>query len=329
MLHSIELQNAGCVEQIEGKAKQAQTPRSTEMYQRSLFSMLVIGLAFSTAQAAETNRSEFFYQPGAGQSDVSVHVGYRALTTKSKTATADTKMTGWAGRGVGNATTEGMGVGYEYGLNDMLSLGAELAFTSLEVDNGGTVKPKISGLADPMVFVHGTSGMDFGRLRYGANLGLGFQKHKIEANNDTTPATGGFSLTPYVGLDMDAGPGILGARLSYRFNMERTYDANGTEQKVKDGNILGLAAFYEYMLSDMLLGADVNYRMVGEETTTTGAASTTAKSYSPFGLDLYARIPVDESITIIPSLGYDFSASGDDVDKYNDMVIQVAARFGF
>jgi hypothetical protein len=297
------------------------------MYQRSIFSMLVVGLAFGTAQAAETNRSEFFYQPGAGQSDVTVHVGYEARNTTAKNVTTESKLNGWAGRGVGNAATEGMGVGYEYGLNEMLSLGADVSFVSLETD--ATPKFKTNGLADPMLFVHGTSGMDFGRLRYGANLGLGFSKQKIETDRQDA-MTGGFSLTPYIGLDLDAGPGILGGRVSYRFNMERTLEgATGAESKVKDGNMLGLAAFYEYMLSDMLLGVDVNYRMVGEATTTTAGVNTTSKTYSPLGADLYARIPLDEMITIIPSFGYDFSASGDVYDKYNDMTFQIAARFGF
>lgn len=290
-------------------------------FQRSTLAMLFVTALAGTAQAADTAvGSEFFHQAPAGISEVTPHIGYRSFTFKAKGGTSDTTLSG----------LNRIGASYEYGLNEMLSLGADLSYSTLETD--GTPKSKFNGLEDPTLFVKGTSAMDFGRLRYGANLGLGFQKSKnATASQDGNVATGGFSLAPYVGLDADVGPGVLGGRLSYTFRFERTTEVAGSgDTKSTGGNELGLSAFYEYMLSDMLLGGALNYRMVTDTEDESGGVKTKNNDdYAPFGLSLYTRIPVTEAAVVIPRLDYDFSAGGEKYDKYNDLALSIAARFAF
>lgn len=289
------------------------------MLKLKVLAMTLVTVAVGTASAAESAGSEFFFQAPANTSALTPHIGYQNFTFKTKGATQDSTLSG----------LYRLGASYEYGLNEMLALGADVSYTSEELDAGGTTKPKVSGLQDPVVYLKGTTPMDMFRLRYGATLGLGFSKSKVESNGDMNVASGGFGLTPYIGADMDLGPGILGARLSYAFNFERTNDSAGTEEKLSGGDVLSVAAFYEYMLSDMILGGDFEFRSVGEQTTkVNGVETAKTKSFSPLGIDLYARIPV-AGFDLIPALSYDFSAGGDRFDKYNDMALTVAGRWLF
>lgn len=292
------------------------------MLQRSLFSTLIVGLALSTAQAAETNRSEFFWQAAGGTTNVTPHLSYRALTSRDKTPAnaADEKLSGLTDTGISA----------EYGLNEMIAIGVDLSFSSLEEDpGGGNATRKVSGLQDPRLFVKGTHVLDFGRFRYGANLGLGFQNEKIENNLDRSVSSGGFSISPYLGLDIDAGPGILGARAFYSLGLgDRTVEIGATEGKASGGNDMNLAVFYEYFLSDMLLAADLHYNMSSEETVRrTGLADIRQNAANTTGLGLYGRIPMGEAAAIIPRLNYDFANS--DQDKWSDMTLSLAARFVF
>jgi hypothetical protein len=286
------------------------------MLNRQILAGLALTLAFTTAHAAE-NTSEFFYQTGAGKSDVTGQIGYTALNRTGKGQTTDYKVTGLAP----------IGVAYEYGLSEMLSVEGILAYGSLE-DNS-TPSRKSTGLVDPMVTLKGTQKMDFGHLRFGATLGLGgISKSKTESNGDTNLLSGGYSLKPYIGADLNAGPGILGARLSYNYKLDRTSDNNGTEGTTKGGNETDLSAFYEYMLSDMVLGAELNYTMTAETKDKNDQKLNNAANKT--GASLYGRIPAIEKLAIIPRLDYVFSNSDTDTyDKYNDMILSVAARYEF
>lgn len=286
------------------------------MLNRQILAGLTLTLAFGTAHAAE-NTSEFFYQTGAGKSDVTAQLGYRSINWTPKGQTTEIKLSGLTNTGVA----------YEYGLSEMFSIEGALAYSSLETNL--TPATKISGLQDPTITLKGTEKMGFGNLRFGATLGLGgIGKSKTEANGDTNALSGGFYLTPYIGADIAAGPGLLGARLSYAYKLDRTLDSNGTEDKRKGGNETGLSAFYEYMLSDMVLGGAVNYTMATEvkdknDAKVDAAANTT-------GASLYARIPAIDKLAIIPRLDYVFSNSDTDTyDKYNDMTVSVGARYEF
>lgn len=285
------------------------------MFKFKALAMMLVTATVGTAGAAESTGSEFFYQTPANTSAVTAHVGYQNFTFRNQNATGDATLSG----------LHRLGAAYEYGINEMLSIGADLSYSNKETDTNP--KFKASGLEDPFIFLKGTSVLDFGRLRYGATLGLGFENAKD--TQDGSVASGGYSLTPYIGADMDLGPGLLGARLSYAFLFERTVEeAAGGESKRTGGSTLSLAAFYEYMLADMVLGGALEFRSVEEVTNKFNGAETKTPGFSPFGIDLYARIPV-AGFDLIPSLKYDFTAGGDRFDKYNDVIINVAGRVQF
>lgn len=282
------------------------------MLQKMLMASAIV-LVSVAAHAETSSQSEFFYQTPAGKSDVSVTLGYKTMTIKPDGATEDTKING----------LYKSGVAYEYGINEMFAIEGKLSFNSLE--NDASPKIKESGLEDPEVTLKGTSGMDWGRLRYGASLGLGLEKRKVKSNGDENAASGGFSLTPYIGADANVGPGILGGRLSYRYNMERTIEVPvGSDEKRKEGNVLGLSAFYEYFVTDVVLGGAINYKSLAA--TKDGDDNEVGKSYDITGISLYSRIPMG-TWDLVPKIDYDFSAK--DFDKYQDLNFFVTARFGF
>lgn len=277
--------------------------------------LMAAALVFGVAAHAESNmQSEFFFQTEAGKSDLTPKIGYKTKTTKADGDTSDTKTNG----------LYNTGVSYEYGINEMFAIEAAVYFGALETD--GNPKLKSSGLQDPEVTLKGTSAMGWGRLRYGAALGLGFEKLKLpSATQDGNLASGGYSLMPYIGADMDAGGGILGGRLSYEYKMERTVQPSSLpDVKVKDGHELGLSAFYEYFFADMLLGGSVNYISEAESKDSDGNKLDASNSRT--GISIYSRMPMG-SWALIPRLDYDFSR--EHFSKYDDITFSVAARFGF
>jgi hypothetical protein len=300
--------------------------KSRTSYTQQILAGLVAVLAFGTAHAAEATGggSEFFYQAASGTSDVTGHLGYRSFTSRDKTA------------GATDVTISGLdmlGVGYEYGINEMLAVGADLSYSAMKIKDSDV---KVNGIEDLQLSIKGMSPMGGMRLRYGALLGIPLQKAEIKSDNASpgafngqlTRSTGGVALTPYVGADMDAGPGILGARLSYelKFKHQEKNPLFTGDVDVENGNALGLAAFYEYMMSDMLFGADLHYTSMMK--TKLAGAEVANSDANVLGLDLYTRIPLMANASIIPMLAYDFSG-GSHYDKYSDLNISVAARFGF
>lgn len=280
---------------------------------------LLIAAALVVGATAHANtggmQSEFFFQTEAGKSDLTPRLGYKILTAKPDGATSDVES-----KGLYNT-----GLSYEYGINEMFAIEGALYYASLE--NNTDPKLKANGLQDPEITLKGTSGMSWGRLRYGAVLGLGFEKSKEPtATSDGNVASGGYTLMPYVGADMDAAGGILGGRLSYEYKMERTIDnGSGTDEKRKDGHELGVSAFYEYFFADMLLGGSVNY--VSEAAVKdSDSGAETEEAGSKTGVSIYSRMPMG-TWDLIPRFDYDFSRSH--YSKWNDMTFSVAARFGF
>ncbi|WP_374080253.1 hypothetical protein [Bdellovibrio bacteriovorus] len=270
-----------------------------------------IVLASINAHAVE---SEFFFQSKAGQSDLTPRFGYISTATKAKGATSETKYTG----------LYKTGVSYEYGINEMFAIEGSLLFSSYENDK--TPKTKVSGLEDPHVVLKGTSNMGSSNLRYGLDVGLSIEKAKVKTNGDMTSATGGFSFTPYIGMDTEAAGGVVGGRLNYAILLERTteIEAFGTDAKTKDGNTLGLSAFYETKVTDVVLGGALNY--FNHAATKDSDGDELTKAHNILGVSFYSAIPFG-TWALLPRLDYDFSHS--EADKYDVIQLSVAARFNF
>lgn len=272
-------------------------------------SLLLSGVAHAASEG-HSSQSEFFFQSEAGQSELTPRVGYLSSTIETESG-IETKSTGF-----------NLGVAYEYGLNETWAVEAAINYGNLDSEIN-SVKEKSSGLLNPEFAFKGTSGMEWGHLRYGVIAELSLEKRKVtSATDDGNLATGGHALKPYVGADTAVGAGLLGARLSYEYKFDRTLDTGGVESKHKDGHEMGLSVFYEYMMTDVLLGASYNH--ISEGAVNDEDGNELEDSGTMTGISLYSRIPM-EGWALIPRLDYDMSNSH--FDKFNVMLFTVAARF--
>lgn len=302
---------------------------------------VLLGASFAQAQVAPAMDVEYFHQAPAGVFEIRPHVNYTGLNAKALSGGIDTKVNGIAD----------LGARFEYGFNEMFSFYGDLSVSMLETKtgNGGTPQveatTKSSGLDDIELGFRGMNAMGMGSLRYGLALNLGLENRKIENGNPiagSNNSSGGFGLMPYVGYDMAVGPGFWGAKLSYWWMGERSVDNsfNGTVNsgKMKEGHVLGLGTFYEYLLSDMILGGRLQYDMPsnsklgGFPGQTSDVSLETSNSLT---LGVYTRIPMGPGVLLA---GFDYmfltgkklyASTGDNTDGVNAWNLNVGYRIAF
>lgn len=261
-------------------------------------------------KSASSTQSEFFFQSPAGHSEITPKIGYLASTIETEGATDEATSSGY-----------NVALAYEYGINEMWAVEFGINYATMDTEFGAT-DFKTAGLMNPELLFKGTSGMQWGNLRYGLLAEFAIENNKIATGaDDGNMSTGGHALKPYVGADMAMGAGILGGRLSYEYKLERTIDTAGVETKEKDGHELGISVFYEHFMADVLLGAA--FSQISEAAVNDEDGNEIEESGSMSQLSLYSRIPM-ETWSLIPRLDYDFSRSH--FDKYNVMLFSVAAR---
>lgn len=273
----------------------------------------VMAMVFTGFYAHAQNKSETFYQTAAGQRDFSVAAAYAKADVRPKNGTTDLEIKSML-----------VGVHVERGINEMFSVAGSMIYSAQEVN----VSPKheASGLRDPQIALRGWTSLGAARLRFGGDFSFGFEKLKIGNAGIKNAASGGHQLAPYVGLDADLGAGILGARLQYDIQFDRTAQVDGFQQDVtiEGGNETRLMAFYEMFWGEKLLGGVFRYSKSEHSTGPNG--SRFQSGYDSSGISIYARLPFT-SFDLVPRLDYDFSHS--EADKYNLIAASVVARFGF
>lgn len=298
---------------------------------KSLILTLVLGFsAVVFAEGSASNSSQFQHQTAAGIFEITPELVYLSANIKSdsvKKAESD--------------IAEGLVA--EYGLSPMLSLGlaATLADDKLHSDNGAK-DVKSSGLGDLDLFLNGRAPTASGSFRFGAHVFISpDSQKKVDTAGDLNAASGGETLTPFVGYEFTSDRMTYGARVKYdvyktkaKFREEDTSPiATG---KMKDGNELKTSVFAEADLNPVTLGASfsvVNEKKAVLELDPNPSFSSTAE-YSPatsrWELNLYAAYTPETWVTILPTIGYaDWTAVPKDIGSQNAYFVSVAARFAF
>ena len=281
---------------------------------------LALGFGGLAQAASDTGGSEYFHQAAGGANEITPMFSYANGIQKMNDGTADTKTNG----------IKNLGVQYEYGINEMLSVYGNIGYGSVGVDRSGS--STASGLNDLNLGVKGTSAMGMGSLRYGLNLNLPFEKAKVDGGGRATNAsTGGLGLTPYVGYDMVAGPGMWGARLSYNYKFNRSYDYGSYNPTVTGGSVLGLGTFYEFNVAEMIFGGKLQYDIAQD--TTIGrqnASDLTGPTGNIFTAGLYTRINVGPG-NLLAGIDYGMLAGNkpSGTDSIMNSVINVGYRVAF
>jgi hypothetical protein len=235
-----------------------------------------------------------------------------------------------------------LNVAAEWGISGMWSVGAQVAYgwmsTSKDNCSGTGCKPTGTGLYDPNIYVKGRNDLGAGVLQYGLVANISVDKNKTDGNDNTNLSSGGSGITPFVSWQMNAGPGIWGARFNYqlwRDNRKTTADfpTVGSNASVKGGNSWTLDTFYEVPYGMVTYGGAIFYRSAPDSLTTTDSGGTISSQdgYTQWGAQFY--VPVHfASATLLPNLAYTSlknSASAVASDTISTWQLGVAARVTF
>ena len=277
-----------------------------------LLSALTVLSCSAFAAEGTAAGSEFFHQAPMGISELTPGLRYTSMSLDTGTESTDKGFT--------------IGVLYEYGLNDMISLGAQLEYMMNKLDPGDTDH---TGLSDLMLKLKGTYPMTGSLFRYGADLAISLGDDETKANGDQNNFSGGYTLTPYVGYEMGVSTGVWGARLKRDLLLgERSVKVGATSGKRTAGEETGLSAFYEHNLTGAQLGVALSFNWTDSAKVKGGGSFEEAPS-PLWNLDVY--LPVDMGGgTLIPKVMYggttDKSLNGTDIDSASMWSIGVDYR---
>lgn len=249
--------------------------------------MATLGLVMASTASAATG-SEFFFQPGAGNSALSLGVNINSSTAKlSGLITSETKL-----------TSNPIFVKYAYGLDADMSVAVSTDFGTEESDTSGS-KEKSTGLND----LTGEFLMKSGSLYYGANATVALAKKKEATTTvDGNRSSGGYSLTPFVGYMGAMG---FGGKLSYQYLMDRTVETTTTDKTVTGGSVLSLEGFWEMNYGSGIFGAKIAYAQSAEATTKqTGTTDSKFPSFSMYDVGAYVAHDITTNGTLLASFDY-------------------------
>jgi hypothetical protein len=282
-----------------------------------LLSMVLFASVSAFAADGGGNGSQFQWQTPADKMELTAGLIYQDENGKLKGGGSD-ELSGLSER-----------VRFEYGISEMWSTGAQLMNSNLTEKITNTPNTTKSGLADLDLFLYGRSAMGSASLRYGTDLGFSLAKHKTESNGDANISSGGLSLTPFLGYEMYNAPCTYGVRMSYKlFFGDRSYDNNGTDEKIIGPNQVTTSFFFEHDMKPMLLGAALEIINVDKTKTKISSVTTDAVgSHSAWNLKLYVPYEMGTT-TILPQLNYgNWTAKASTIDSVSDLEFEIAARF--
>ncbi len=288
---------------------------------------LALFFLFSSFAFAAGNGSEFNWQAPAGKFELKPGLDFSRATIEPKNF-GDSKISG-----------PSISISGEYGFSEMWSGGVELATDNFKTEPPApATSTKQTGLRDPNLYIRGRVPMAGGSLRFGAELGVSLSKSITEANGDTNSASGGMSLLPYVGYEVDAAPSVYGARLSFRLPLgDRTEEDKGqtppAESKTSDGRTAAISLFYEHDMAPAKLGVALQISSTEkvEWKDSSGAISARNAGFTTAALKLYAPYEVNHQVTILPEFAYLKYTAFDttNIDSITQWTLGLAARFAF
>ncbi len=317
---------------------------------RTLFRTLVVTAALaSTAHAAKDMQSEYYHQAAGMTQELSPTLDYRSSNTQAKSA---------AGIGTSTATTSGFGLylDYDYGLNEDMAISVDLGFenynTSVSPDNTTANSARNGiGLTDLSGRFQGrVPAMGPGNFVYGTKYNLNLIRPTVNqiggaANGSLGVQEGYHFLMPYIGYEMNLGPGIAGLHFDYEvLKSDRRIDYttnNGTVITIinRGGNHWMWGAFYEIPHNEWLFGLSVDSLTTNDSSRQPiyNNASINRESRDNASVDLITRLymtyTMDKDLTLTPSAYYTTLSSkyreGVETDSDNEMGIALSARFAF
>lgn len=303
-----------------------------------LFSLITGAMfAHADAEGSGSNGTEYMYQTPGDTFMVQPQIGMGALVTKFNDTNSGYKNL--------KSTTASfpVGVSGEYGINQMLAIGLDLIYSSAKrtYDCDSPLPcpkdKKISGLEDPAINIKLRNQIGAGTLRYGLQANIGIEKSKVDKDGNTNAASGGSSVTPFVGYELPLGPGFIGARASYELykgDRKTKFDGESDETKTTGGQLVEVSAFYEANVGIMTYGGALVFDSKAESKSADGSEAATGNkdAYTQYTVHFYTPAHLTPTITILPTLdlgGISYTSSDSVADSAGLVLISVAGRFTF
>jgi hypothetical protein len=286
------------------------------------FIIIAASLAALAAHAeGQASGSEQLHQAGAGANEGTATLSYESEKIEFKGG-GDFKVKG-----------ETLGLQYEHGLNEMLSLGGKISYDSLKNSTTGSSDTDRTGLEDIDLFLKGNMAAGPGTFRFKVDLTVTPEDSKTKSNGDTNAASGGNNLAPMVAYELPMGPGIGGAYLSTEVDIGKgkTTVSGGSSDKFKGGNSTIFGLFYENPLdAGNMIGGNLEYETVSDSTfDTAGTQDNLSKTIT---LSVYSKHAVGSGF-LLPRLSYatssDDKIQGLDIDSASGFKLDVGYRMTF
>lgn len=276
-----------------------------------------ISMVFATSYAnAEGDPTEFLYQAKGGQSFIQGNINYLSSKQDGVTAAPDTEITDLDFSGK-----------YELGLSDMMSIYAGVGFAQGELDTGVFTRD-MNGLNPINLGVKHRMAMGHGQLYVQGNLGLGL----IEKQDDNNRTDGSINLAARLGYIMNYESASSGLVLDLGLFSTDGEPKAGDKFKKKGG--FAVSAFYEMLMTDMIIGYAATYSLKASPLGISGSGlssmfTTEEAETSILDFKVYTRIPMNEQLQLLGGLNYGLilDQSDDTLDGGSNLGVNVGVRY--
>ncbi len=205
------------------------------------------------------------------------------------------------------------------GLSNNWSWNASMGFGTQESDIERQKTSNSQGLTDIVLGAQKLREIPEGQLFYGGKISLSPSEReesysfKNGKNGDGNLQTGGTTLSPYVGLQVDRRDYIFGAQAQFDYAFDRS-STRGTAsgQKIiitrSNQHVLGLEGFFETPMPQFIFGAKAGIAHALESDTDArlGAQKEIlgTDTYQVLNGGIYARIQANKTLEVLPTLSF-------------------------
>lgn len=275
---------------------------------------LLFSLLFSSSALARPANSEMQHMAADGQFELTPSLTYsRATMTNNSAISEDNESS--ESDSIGNLAFLG-----EYGLSSGLAVGFRLAYQTESITQSGglglgaggplSAPLKAAGLLDPSFYLKAKTNLGPGSLRYGLTVSASIYNSISTGFQTANEATGGVTVTPFLGYESPIGDSVLGVRLAYdAYQSPRVIQSDssaGSSARMAGGNVFSAVAYAEMPLWSGIWGLSGG---IVQNITTKYSDSVTPSTDQQDALVLplgfvYGSYVIAPDTTLLPTIGY-------------------------
>lgn len=280
--------------------------------------------------ANTSSASYYLHQPSAGQFDLTPSLVLTQMKYEVEDGDMEYDMV---------SSLIGLGIGFDYGISDMFSIGANLNYGegTVKVDecpSGFTCNDRDQGgLEDPSINAKLKLKAGPGAFRFMAKLSMATEDHKVKSNGDSNLASGGTTGNLQAGYEVKTELNAFGGLVGYDvYQSDRDAKSGDTKYKSEGGNNLNAAIFAEHASKNLIFGGALTYFLSAESKNKVNGTSAKAKDdFDIIALEGYMPIRAADNVLLTPkiTLGKVKYKSSETVDDATVVMLGGEARFTF